>query len=59
VRETGKQVTESPVLFLRTRDCSWPMARTSCAARSQRLDYEGEIAVIIGRGGRRIREADA
>jgi 2-keto-4-pentenoate hydratase/2-oxohepta-3-ene-1,7-dioic acid hydratase in catechol pathway len=35
------------------------MARTSCAARSQRLDYEGEIAVIIGRGGRRIREADA
>ena len=26
---------------------------------STQLDYEGEIAVIIGRGGRRIAEADA
>ena len=26
---------------------------------SHRLDYEGEIAIIIGEGGRRISEADA
>ena len=26
---------------------------------SQQLDYEGEIAVVIGKGGRRIAEADA
>jgi 2-keto-4-pentenoate hydratase/2-oxohepta-3-ene-1,7-dioic acid hydratase in catechol pathway len=26
---------------------------------SEQLDYEGEIAIIIGRGGRRIAEADA
>lgn len=26
---------------------------------SERLDYEGEIAIVIGKGGRRIAEADA
>ena len=26
---------------------------------SRQLDYEGEIAIVIGRGGRRIREVDA
>ncbi len=33
-----------------------PIVRPSC---SEQLDFEGEIAVIVGRGGRRIAKADA
>lgn len=60
VRETGKQVTEQPMIFLRV-----PASQVGHRAdiirppESERLDYEGEIAVVIGRGGRRITEQDA
>ncbi|HQQ69167.1 MAG TPA: fumarylacetoacetate hydrolase family protein [Alicycliphilus sp.] len=60
VRETGRQVTESPALFLRMNDSQ--VAHGQDIVRppeSQRLDYEGEITVVIGQGGRRIREEDA
>lgn len=60
VRETGREVTQDPTLFLRVPQSQvahgQPIVRPP---QSQRLDYEGEIAVIIGRGGRRIPEADA
>jgi len=60
VRETGKQVTETPVIFLRLPDSQvahgQPIVRPP---ESHRLDYEAEIAVIIGKAGRRISEADA
>ena len=60
VHETGRTVTESPTLFLRV-----PQSQVAhgedliLPAESTRLDYEGEIAVIIGKGGRRITEAEA
>lgn len=60
VQETGRIVTESPTLFLRV-----PQSQVGheqdimLPPESSRLDYEGEIAVIIGRSGRRISEADA
>ncbi|GAA5236637.1 fumarylacetoacetate hydrolase family protein [Verticiella sediminum] len=60
VRETGREVTESPTLFLRV--ASSQIAHDEALVRpaeSAKLDYEGEIAVIIGRGGRRIAAADA
>ena len=60
VRETGKQVTESPALFLRVPDSQ--VGHGAAIVRppeSHRLDYEGEIAVVIGKGGRRISEADS
>jgi 2-keto-4-pentenoate hydratase/2-oxohepta-3-ene-1,7-dioic acid hydratase in catechol pathway len=60
VRETGRELTESPALFLRVPDSQ--VAHGQDIVRppeSHRLDYEGEIAIIIGKGGRRIREADA
>lgn len=60
VRETGKQITESPALFLRMTESQ--VAHGQDIVRppeSQRLDYEGEIAIVIGKGGRRISEADA
>jgi len=60
VRETGRTVTETPVLFLRMPDSQVAHGQAIVRPReSQRLDYEGEIAVVIGRGGRRISEADA
>ena len=60
VRETGKEVTETPVIFLRLPDSQVGHGQDIVRPpESHRLDYEAEIAVIIGRGGRRIREADA
>jgi 2-keto-4-pentenoate hydratase/2-oxohepta-3-ene-1,7-dioic acid hydratase in catechol pathway len=60
VRETGRELTESPALFLRLSESM--VAHGQAIVRppeSARLDYEGEIAVVIGQGGRRIAEADA
>ena len=60
VQETGRQVTEQPVFFLRVADSQVghgvAIPRPS---ESIKLDYEGEIAVVIGKAGRRIPEADA
>lgn len=60
VRETGREITESPALFLRMNESQ--VAHGQDIVRppeSFKLDYEGEIAVVIGKGGRRISEADA
>ncbi|TAL52071.1 fumarylacetoacetate hydrolase family protein [Pandoraea sp.] len=60
VRETNREMTENPVIFMRLPasqvGAGSPMLRPP---ESVQLDYEGEIAVIVGRGGRRIAEADA
>jgi 2-keto-4-pentenoate hydratase/2-oxohepta-3-ene-1,7-dioic acid hydratase in catechol pathway len=60
VRETNREITEHPTFFMRWNDShvgqGQPMVRPR---ESVQFDYEGEIAVIIGRGGRRISEADA
>lgn len=60
VKETNRETTEQPVIFLRLPASQVghgrPMLRPP---ESQQFDYEGEIAVIIGRSGRRIAEADA
>lgn len=59
VRETNREVTEQPTFFLRVGESQvghgQPIVRPK---ESEQLDYEAEIAVIIGKGGRRIREAD-
>jgi 2-keto-4-pentenoate hydratase/2-oxohepta-3-ene-1,7-dioic acid hydratase in catechol pathway len=60
VQETGRQVTEQPMYFLRVADSQ--VGHGGSIPRppeSIKLDYEGEIAVIIGKSGRRIAEADA
>ncbi|MGF6674328.1 fumarylacetoacetate hydrolase family protein [Paraburkholderia tuberum] len=60
VKETNRETTEQPVIFMRVPASQvghgQPMLRPP---ESQQFDYEGEIAVVIGRGGRRIAEADA
>ena len=60
VKEGGYDIPTYPALFLRTLTslipASAPMIRPAC---SERLDYEAELMVIIGRGGRHIAEASA
>lgn len=60
VRETNREITEQPTFFLRVADSQvgheQAMVRPS---ESTQFDYEAEIAVVIGRPGRRIAEADA
>lgn len=59
-KETGRPDVEHPTVFTRYADSQighlQPMIKP---AVSERLDYEGEMAVIIGKGGRNIAEADA
>jgi 2-keto-4-pentenoate hydratase/2-oxohepta-3-ene-1,7-dioic acid hydratase in catechol pathway len=60
VKETGRELTEAPALFIRVADSQ--VAHGQDIVRppeSVRLDYEGEIAIVIGKGGRRISEADS
>jgi 2-keto-4-pentenoate hydratase/2-oxohepta-3-ene-1,7-dioic acid hydratase in catechol pathway len=60
VQETNREVTEQPTFFLRVAHSQVGHGQAIVRPReSDQLDYEAEIAVIIGRGGRRIREADA
>jgi 2-keto-4-pentenoate hydratase/2-oxohepta-3-ene-1,7-dioic acid hydratase in catechol pathway len=60
VKETGREVTETPVIFLRLADSQVAHGQDILRPpESHRLDYEAEIAIIIGKGGRRIAEKDA
>ena len=60
VKETGRALTEMPAIFARYAGSQvahdQPMLRPP---ESVRFDYEGEIAIVIGKGGRRISEADS
>lgn len=60
VRETGREITEQPTLFLRVAESQVAHGEAIVMPReSGKLDYEGEIVIVIGEGGRRIAEADA
>jgi 2-keto-4-pentenoate hydratase/2-oxohepta-3-ene-1,7-dioic acid hydratase in catechol pathway len=59
-KETGREPTKYPTLFLRIAAGQvahgQPMVRPKA---SLELDYEGELAVVIGRAGRHISESEA
>ncbi len=59
IKEGGYDVPTYPALFMRSNTsmipAGAPMVRPSC---SEQLDYEAELMVIIGKGGRHISEAD-
>jgi 2-keto-4-pentenoate hydratase/2-oxohepta-3-ene-1,7-dioic acid hydratase in catechol pathway len=58
--ETNRDKTENPALFLRVPGSQLGHRQPLLRPReSKMLDYEGEIAVIIGAGGRRIPESEA
>jgi 2-keto-4-pentenoate hydratase/2-oxohepta-3-ene-1,7-dioic acid hydratase in catechol pathway len=55
--ETGRDKTENPALFIRVAESQVGHNRPIVMPpESTHLDYEGEIAVIIGKAGRRIPE---
>lgn len=55
--ETGRDKTENPALFIRVAESQVGHNRPIVMPpESTQLDYEGEIAVIIGKSGRRISE---
>ena len=59
-KESGRDPTEHPVLFTRFANVQIgherPMVRPTL---SDKFDFEGELAIIIGKRGRHISEADA
>lgn len=58
--EAGRAVVAKPGLFLRTFDTLQPHAQPIVRpAASADFDYEGEIAVVIGKAGRCIAAEDA
>ena len=60
VVETGRDNTEQPAIFLRLPESQVGHRQPIVRPReSTHLDFEAEIAVIIGKGGRRISQADA
>ena len=60
VAEVGRDVTEKPSLFARFAGSQvghlQPMIKPSV---SDQFDYEGELAVVIGKGGRHIKAENA
>ncbi|MBU3648773.1 MAG: 5-carboxymethyl-2-hydroxymuconate isomerase, partial [Limnohabitans sp.] len=58
--ETERDKTENPTVFLRVADSqTGHLQPLLMPPESSHWDYEGEIAVVIGRGGRRIRRDQA
>jgi len=60
VKEGGYEIPTYPALFIRMPHsmiaAGEPMVKPDC---SDRLDYEVELMVVIGRGGKHIADADA
>ena len=60
IKEGGYDIPEYPALFMRGKNsimaAGKPMVRPSC---SEQLDYEAELMLIVGTGGRHISEDDA
>jgi len=60
IEETGRSDSDYPVLFPKfASSLAGPFAELELPAESHQIDYEGELTVVIGRPGRRIREEDA
>lgn len=60
VEEVGREMPRHPSVFLRASDTLVGHgAQIVRPTLSEQLDFEGELALVIGRGGYRLREADA
>ncbi len=61
--ETGQQVGEHPVVFMKATNSlnhpGEPIVLPACCERGPEVDYEAELAVVIGREGKNIPEAEA
>ena len=60
VEEVGREMPRYPTVFLRASGTLVGHgAQIVRPTRSEQLDFEGELALVIGRGGYRLREAEA
>jgi 2-keto-4-pentenoate hydratase/2-oxohepta-3-ene-1,7-dioic acid hydratase in catechol pathway len=58
--ETGRDISPAPSVFLRLADTLLGHGQALVRPRvSDQFDFEGELAVVIGRPGRHVSEADA
>lgn len=59
-REMGKKIPEEPLLFLKaTSALNDPGGEIVYPSQSRRVDYEAELAVVIGRKAKNVKEKDA
>ncbi|APF41126.1 fumarylacetoacetate hydrolase family protein [Neomicrococcus aestuarii] len=60
IAETGNEVPKFPTIFTKFADslCG-AQDEIEIPAEDHRIDWEGELAIVIGAGGRRLTEADA
>ncbi|TDL89129.1 fumarylacetoacetate hydrolase family protein [Meridianimarinicoccus aquatilis] len=60
IKEGGYEIPDYPALFMRGKNsimaAGAPLVRPEC---SDKLDYEAELMLIVGKGGRHISEANA
>lgn len=60
IKEMGREVPEYPTLFAKyAESLIGPNDDLALPQESDKVDWEAELAVVIGKGGRRISEADA
>jgi 5-carboxymethyl-2-hydroxymuconate isomerase len=60
VKETGRDLTEKPAIFSRVNSSQVGHGQDIMRPpESHRLDYEGEIGIVIGRSARRVSGEDA
>ncbi|SAL57933.1 5-oxopent-3-ene-1,2,5-tricarboxylate decarboxylase [Caballeronia choica] len=60
VKETGREIPKHPMIFTRWADSQTPHGGPIVRpAVSEKLDFEGELAVIIGRTARHVSRGDA
>ncbi len=62
-KETGQKTGEHPILFMKSTSAlnhpEDPILLPDCSLRGPEVDYEAELAVVIGRRGKDIPEAAA
>lgn len=60
VAETGRAVTDHPTIFMRTPESQAAHEQDLLIpAESSQLDFEGEIALVMGKRGRRVTREEA
>ncbi|MEQ1646962.1 MAG: fumarylacetoacetate hydrolase family protein [Hyphomicrobiaceae bacterium] len=59
-KEGGHEIPTYPGLFMRTPESMAAAEQAIVRPReSEKFDYEAELMIVVGKGGRRIKEADA
>jgi 2-keto-4-pentenoate hydratase/2-oxohepta-3-ene-1,7-dioic acid hydratase in catechol pathway len=57
-KELGNEAPSEPIIFLKPATAVLPPGGTIVRPQSQRVDFEGELAIVIGRTARNVRAAD-